>query len=110
MSNNLLTVRQALFNELTALNDPALKENRQLLNDVIRHAGSVKDVCDSIIDTAKVEHNFMRMMERRLPFTDFMTDQVGQQVHTSEYYAKLALEKRSKAALRLAERNDGEET
>jgi hypothetical protein len=101
--SNLKAVRQALFNELAALNEVAIAENQTKLDNVIHHAHAVKGVCDSIIDTAKVEHNFMRMMERRLPFTDFMTDEVGQQVHNANYYARLAAEKRERAVLKLSE-------
>lgn len=104
--SNLKTVRQALFNELTALNDPAIKSSQESLNNVINHAHAVKSVCDSIIDTAKVEHNFMRLTERRLPYTDFMSDEVGQQLHNANYYARLAADKKKVAVLNLVEKND----
>jgi hypothetical protein len=103
MSNNLKAVREALFAELKSLSDPVIKDNQQLLDNVVKHAGAVKGVCDSIIDTAKVEHNFMRLTERRLPYTDFMSDDVGQQVYNANYYAKIAVDKRDRHVLKLTE-------
>lgn len=104
--SNLKTVREALFKQLTALSQPDLQENQIKLNNVIDQANAVKNVCDSIIDSAKLEHNFMKQTERILPYTDFMGDEVGDRVHSIGYYARIAAEKKKNATLRLLGRED----
>lgn len=70
--SNLIKVREALFNQLDALNEPSLKEDEGKLKRAIAHAGAIKEVCDTIIDSAKLEHNYMKMRQKNIPLTDFM--------------------------------------
>lgn len=71
MANNLDGVRDALFKTLRALQD---KDNPM---DIDR-AKAVSDVAQTIINTAKVEVDFMRVTGQTTALPSFITGKEGQ--------------------------------
>jgi len=92
--SDIKKIREALFSELDKLNSEEVKASSEKLYQAIDHAEAVSKVCAVILESAKLEHNFMKMTERATPYTNFIPVDDNNPEMTAEYYARLAASKR----------------
>lgn len=88
--NNINTLRQALFNELETLNKPEVCQDSNKLRAAIAHATAVSAVGNTIIESAKAEHNFMKIINRTSPLTDFIPVPVSKEDEVDEMLGQYA--------------------
>ena len=86
-----------MFKQLEALSNPAL--TTQELKQEIERAHAVSKVADTIINSGRLELDFMRAMERIRPLTELMPDNEGKSRYTSDHAAKVAAEMRARWTL-----------
>jgi hypothetical protein len=82
-----------MFNQLERLADPNLTIDQ--LEREIKRAHAVSKVADTIINSGRIELEYMRAMERTLPMTDFIPDQAGNKKFTADHGARVAAEMRA---------------
>lgn len=90
---NIDDLRKTLFKELEALNSGDLS-NKETLRSAIDHAHAVTNVADAILNSCRVELEYMRIMERKKPLTQFVNDD-GMSKVSAEKAAQLARDARN---------------
>jgi hypothetical protein len=91
--SDLNKLRSALFDQLDAVERVDVSKPAEALLK-LKKAEVATDICNSIIDSVKIELHAMKLMERRAPFTSFIPDDIGRSVFTAQHAAKLAAENR----------------
>jgi hypothetical protein len=94
---NIETLREAMFKQLEALNNPAL--STQELKLAIDKAHAVSKVADTILASGRLELEYMRAMERIIPLTEFIPDQSETKKFTADHSARVAAEMRANWSL-----------
>jgi hypothetical protein len=87
---NLFDVRTILFEQLQKIREAGDKPEAEQAK-ALDQARGVNEICKTILDTAKIEHNFQRMSQASIPYSDFIPYRKEQAV---DVYAKLAKETR----------------
>jgi hypothetical protein len=90
---NIETLRDAMFKQLEALSNPNLTTEQ--LEREIDKAHAVSKLGDTIINSGRLELDFMRAMERSTPLTEMFPDNEGKSRYSSEHAAKVAADMRN---------------
>jgi hypothetical protein len=81
-----------MFQQLEALSNHNL--STQELEREIKRAHAISKLGDTIINSGRLELEYMRAMERILPLTDFIPDQSETKKFTADHSARVAAEMR----------------
>ena len=87
---NISTLRDTLFEQLESVSKIDRTYSAAEAKQILSKAETMVNISNAIIETVKVEQQQMKLAERARPFTQFIPDQIGQSIHTSEHAAQLA--------------------
>lgn len=92
--NDIHKLREELFHQLDKLKESEGKTTEEQ-HLAIDKANAMTGVCKTILDSVKVEHAFMKMMERRAPLSQFIPLEYEGSIFTIEHATRMAAIRRS---------------